>query len=49
MAFAYVEADIAKNAAKNGAALQVMLLGDRRNARILTQSAYDPSNLRPRA
>lgn len=45
LAFAYVEAE----AAKAGSVLEVMVLGERRPAKVLDTSAYDPLSTRPRA
>ncbi len=44
LAFAYVTPE----AAKPGAELEVMILGDKRPARVLAEPAYDPANERPR-
>ena len=45
LAFAYVKPE----AALPGTEVEVMLLGDPRQGRVLGEAAYDPENLRPRA
>ena len=45
LAFAYVKPE----AAVPGTEVEVMLLGEPRNGRVLAQPAYDPQNIRPRA
>ncbi len=45
LAFAYVE----PASARPGAALDVMLLGERRGTRVLAEPVWDPANARPRA
>ncbi|GAB5469592.1 MAG: FAD-dependent oxidoreductase [Rhodospirillales bacterium] len=45
LAFAYLKPDLARP----GTALEVLVLGERRPAKVLGQPAYDPDSLRPRA
>ncbi len=45
LAFAYLKPDYAEP----GSELEVMVLGERRPARVLGEAAYDPQNERPRA
>ena len=44
LAFAYLRPD----AARDGDALQIVIMGETRRARVLTKAAYDPENLLPR-
>ena len=44
LAFAYIKPE----AAKPGTALEVVIHGVERNARVLGEPAYDPQNLKPR-